>query len=202
VRGRVGQHDVPSDDTLSQAPGSGVIISIAMESTVDPRASSTLASLFAYKAWANEELFAALAAIDAGAHPAELHGAIRVLNHVHVVDCIFKGHLSGAPHGYAATNTKETPALAALAAAVRDVDAWYVAYVGGLSPTALQESIRFTFTDGDTGSMTREEILLHVITHGGYHRGQAGQVMRSAASAPPRDLYTRFLHLSEPARRG
>jgi uncharacterized damage-inducible protein DinB len=142
-----------------------------------------------------------LAEIDAAAFPAEVHGAIRILNHAHVVDCIFKGHLTGVPHGYAATNTKETPALATLAAATKEVDAWYVSYVGALSPGALQDRIRFTFTDGDAGLMSREEILLHVITHGGYHRGQAGQVMRGASAAPPRDLYTRFLHTSEPRRR-
>jgi uncharacterized damage-inducible protein DinB len=163
---------------------------------------STLQTLFAYKAWANEELFALLGTIDAAAHATALHSAIRVLNHAHVVDCIFKGHLSGVPHGYPATNTKETPALQSLAAAAREVDAWYVAYVASLPAAGLQEQLRFTFTDGDAGLMTREEMLLHVITHNGYHRGQAGQVMRGAAVAPPRDLYTRFLHISEPERRG
>lgn len=163
--------------------------------------SSTLHTLFAYKAWANDELFAQLGTVDAAAHSSALHAAIRVLNHAHVVDCIFKGHLSGVPHGYSATNTKETPVLQALAAAVREVDAWYMAYVERLPPQALHEQIRFTFTDGDAGLMTREEMLLHVITHNGYHRGQAGQVMRGAGVAPPRDLYTRYLHTSEPERR-
>jgi uncharacterized damage-inducible protein DinB len=164
-------------------------------------APSTLRTLFAYKAWANEELFAALAEVDAEKHPAEAHTAIRVLNHVYVVDCIFKAHLAGSAHGYAATNTKETPSLHALAAAVKDVDAWFLAYVTNLPSSSLQEQVRFVFTDGDAGLMSREEILLHVITHGGYHRGGAGQVMRAASVAPPRDLYTRFLHSSEPARR-
>jgi uncharacterized damage-inducible protein DinB len=49
--------------------------------------------------------------------------------------------------------------------------------------------------------MTREEILLHVITHGGYHRGNVGQMLKSISIAPPRDLYTKFLHVSEPERR-
>jgi len=40
-----------------------------------------------------------------------------------------------------------------------------------------------------------------VLTHGGYHRGNVGQVLKSLSIAPPRDLYTRFLHQSEPARR-
>ena len=163
---------------------------------------TVLCSLFEYKAWANKELFSALGTIDAVAHPVETHGAIRILNHVYVVDRIFVGHLVGVPHDYEATNTKETPALSELAAKVREVDAWYVSYVGRLSGHSMNERVRFTFTDGDAGEMSREEILMHVITHGGYHRGAAGQVMKAAASAPPRDLYTRFLHASQPDRRG
>ena len=38
-------------------------------------------------------------------------------------------------------------------------------------------------------------------SHGGYHRGNVGQVLKSVSVAPPRDLYTKFLHQSEPARR-
>lgn len=162
---------------------------------------SALQTLFGYKAWANDELLTALGGIDASAHPSVVHTATRVLNHTHVVDCIFKAHLLGVPHGHTATNTQATPTLQSLAASVREVDAWYVSYVANLSPPALREPLRFTFTDGDSGLMTREEILLHVIAHGGYHRGQAGQVMRGASVAPPRDLYTRFLHASEPGRR-
>ena len=50
--------------------------------------------------------------------------------------------------------------------------------------------------------MSREEMLLHVIAHGAYHRGNVGQVLKSISMVPPRDLYTKFLHQSEPARRG
>jgi uncharacterized damage-inducible protein DinB len=171
-------------------------------STAQPAgAPNTLLSLFAYKAWANQELFAELAQVDADKHPTEAHSAIRILNHVYVVDCIFKAHLQGVGHGHDATNTKDTPTLSALAAAVGEVDAWFVSYVSTLTNAALTEDVRFRFSDGDAGRMSREEILMHVITHGGYHRGAAGQVLRAASVAPPRDLYTRFLHLAEPARR-
>ena len=44
-------------------------------------------------------------------------------------------------------------------------------------------------------------MLVHVITHGGYHRGNVGQVLKSLSVAPPRDLYTRFLHVNDVARR-
>lgn len=163
-------------------------------------ATSTLRSLFAYKAWADDELFALLATVPAE-HGERLHACIRTLNHIHVVDRIFRAHLAGEPRPFDATNTQGTPSLDGLRAHVAETDAWYVSYVARLSPASLSEVIDFTFTDGDPGRMSREEILLHVATHGGYHRGNVGQVLKSIPLAPPRDLYTRFLHQSEPARR-
>ncbi|MBP6902565.1 MAG: DinB family protein [Burkholderiaceae bacterium] len=161
----------------------------------------SLQSLFAQKSWANNELFNALAAIDAAQHPAAVHTAMRTLNHIHVVDRIFRAHLIGEPHGYTATNTEATPELGELQFAAAETDAWFEAYVAGVGQAELDQVIAFGFTDGDAGAMSREEMLLHVITHGAYHRGNVGQVMKSLSIAPPRDLLTKFLHLREPARR-
>jgi uncharacterized damage-inducible protein DinB len=160
----------------------------------------TLKSLFGYKSWANAELFSLLATLPP-AHSEQLHTCIRTLNHIYVVDRIFRAHLSGEPRPFDTTNTKATPLLDQLRTDVEATDAWYGDYVSGLTPAALSEVLDFTFTDGDNGRMSREEMLLHVLTHGGYHRGNVGQVLKSISVAPPRDLYTKFLHQSEPARR-
>jgi len=161
----------------------------------------TLKSLLGYKAWANSELFALLATLPSY-QADQLHTCIRTLNHVYVVDRIFRAHLSGQPRPFDATNTKETPSLSQLHSEVEETDAWYVDYVTRLAESDLSESLTFTFTDGDAGRMSREEVLLHVVTHGGYHRGNVGQVLKSISAAPPRDLYTKYLHASEPTRRG
>jgi hypothetical protein len=58
--------------------------------------------------------------------------------------------------------------------AVRWTDRWYLEYVPRLSADELAEPIEFAFTDGAQGRMSREEMLAHVITHGGYHRGDVG----------------------------
>jgi len=161
---------------------------------------TTLKSLFGYKAWANSELFDLLVKLPAE-HADALHTCIRTLNHIYVVDRIFRAHLSAEPRPFDATNTKDTPTLAQLRSDVEATDAWYLDYASGLTASAVNETVSFDFTDGDRGSMSREEILLHVATHGGYHRGNVGQVLKSIAINPPRDLYTKFLHQSEPVRR-
>lgn len=164
-------------------------------------ASNLLASLFKYKAWANIELFQVLQSLDAVAHKAERHSAIRIMNHIYVVDRIFAAHLAGRTHGYSATNTTETPALETLAEGVLECDDWYVRYTEEVSTEKLEERIAFTFTDGAHGTMSREEMLAHVVTHGGYHRGAVGRVLVQLSMAPPRDIFTVYLHQAEPGRR-
>lgn len=161
---------------------------------------STLQSLFAYKAWANSELFKLLATLPPS-RAEQLHSCVRTLNHIYVVDRIFRSHLSGELCPFDATNTKDTPSLDQLHGNMSATDAWYVNYVAELTESAQFEALPFTFTDGDAGRMTREEILLHVITHGGYHRGNVGEILKSISVSPPRDLYSKFLHVSEPTRR-
>jgi uncharacterized damage-inducible protein DinB len=110
--------------------------------------------------------------------------------------------LAGEPQPFEATNTKATPTLEELRANVAESDAWFERYVAELDEKTAGEILGFTFADGDAGRMSREEMLLHVITHGAYHRGNVGQVLKSISMVPPRDLYTKFLHQSEPARGG
>lgn len=162
---------------------------------------SLLPTLFAQKTWANNELFNQLAAVTAPDHANALHSAIRTLNHIYVVDRIFQAHLLGQAHSYAATNTDETPELCDLQFAVAELDVWYEQYSAAITQEQLQMSIAFQFTDGDAGRMTREEMLAHIITHGAYHRGNVGQILKSISVAPPRDLLTKFLHVREPGRR-
>jgi uncharacterized damage-inducible protein DinB len=160
-----------------------------------------LATLFAQKAWANRELFDVVASVSSSEHATPLHTAIRLLNHIYVVDRIFRAQLLGEPHGYTATNTTETPELGELHFAVTETDIWFQNYVANMDEHMLGESLVFQFTDGDSGTMSREEMLFHVLTHGSYHRGNVGQILKDISVAPPRDLLTKFLHVREPARR-
>jgi uncharacterized damage-inducible protein DinB len=162
---------------------------------------STLHSLFKYKAWTNEQLFAQVAQLDPETHKEERHLAIRLLNHIYVVDRIFAAHLSGTTHSYTAANTPETPTLEELRSAVAQSDRWYVEYAADVTPRQLAEEIAFAFTDGDRGRMTREEMLMHITAHGAYHRGGVGRILSQAGVQPPRDIFTTYLHSAEPERR-
>jgi uncharacterized damage-inducible protein DinB len=160
-----------------------------------------LSCFFRYQAWANEAFFKKLATLDIALHTTEQHQAMRLLNHNYVVAQIFRGHLINRPHGYASDNTVETPELDELRESVAACDHWYIDYIANATSEQLLEKIAFAFTDGDKGSMTREEMLAHVITHGSYHRGEVGRLLSQSCFQIPWDTFAVFLHQADPGRR-
>ena len=160
-----------------------------------------LQSLFAYQAWANDELLEKLSGLDPRSQAKERHDAVRLLNHNLVVSKIFAAHLSGARHGYATDNTEDTPALDELIADVAAMDRWYLDYLQTVSPKLLSEPVPFVFTDGDKAMMSRQEMLTHVVTHGIYHRGEIGRILSQISITPPWDTFAVHLHQTEPSRR-
>lgn len=159
----------------------------------------TLQRLFQYKAWANDELLNALAKLGSETPVTGL--AIKALSHSYVVDRIFAAHMKQERHGYTSANLSEMPALDDLSADIRASDQDYIDYVSALDLRGLAEPIRFTFTDGAVGCMTREEMLLHVITHGVGHRGQISAVMILNGMTPVKDGFTTYLHEAEASTR-
>jgi uncharacterized damage-inducible protein DinB len=162
---------------------------------------SILSKLFSHQAWAHDGFLQALDAPDIEQHPEERQVALRILNHCYVVNQIFAGHLTGRPHGYTMANTVETPTPEALRSAHAASDRWFLEFVSSVTPEQLAERIAFTFTDGDRGAMTREEMLFHVVTHDGFHRGEVGRLLKQMSSLPPRDTLAVSLHRDEPERR-
>ena len=160
---------------------------------------NTLQRLFRYKAWANDELLTALAKLGGDSPITKL--AIKALSHTYVVDRIFAAHLRGQGHAYTSANLSEMPTLEDLSADIRTSDREYVDYVAALAHDRLAERIDFTFTDGAPGCMSREEMLMHVITHGVGHRGQISAVMLLNSVTPVPDGFTTYLHTVEASTR-
>lgn len=159
----------------------------------------TLRRLFEYKAWANNELLNALSKLGSESPVTNL--AIRALSHSYVVDRIFAAHMKHETHGYHSANLTEMPRLDDLAVDMRDSDQDYIDYVSALDDRQLAERIRFMFTDGAAGCMSREEMLLHVITHGVGHRGQVSALMFLNSLPPAADGFTTYLHQAEASSR-
>lgn len=89
--------------------------------------------LVRYKRWADRSLYEAIGGKLNGLPPDEQVIVLRLLDHIHVVDSIFQHHLQGRTHTFKAPQSQKLPDFDSLARRAREVDDWYVDYVGGLT---------------------------------------------------------------------
>lgn len=142
-----------------------------------------------YRAWANAELYAALAKLPEGEltqeQPIVFGSILRTLNHAYSMDLVWQVHLKGAAHGLTTRNPPHAPPFAVLRAAQSAMDEWFVRYAEEMPEGAAEEIVDFVFIGGGQGSMTRDAILLHVVNHTTYHRGHIAHMMYKIPAQPP-----------------
>jgi uncharacterized damage-inducible protein DinB len=160
-------------------------------------AQTLLTSLLRHKAWADRELADVLVAQGHELPEAKRVSVLRLLDHAHAVDRIFVANLQRKPHGYASTEPVDLPRQAALLAAIDETDRWLIDHAVGLETNELEEQVAFVFTDGRAGRMSREEMLAHLIAHGGYHRGEIGRILTEQFGSSPPDTFTGYLRRFE-----
>ena len=153
--------------------------------------------LLRYKAWANDLIFAALAKLPVEAlvepQPIIFGNLLRTLNHTYAMDYVWQAHLQKTPHGLTSRNPDYCPPLSDLTDAQTKIDRWYIDYADKLSDAKREEVVEFDFIGGGTGAMTREEILMHAVNHGTYHRGHVAAMMFRNATPPPTTDFPVFL---------
>jgi uncharacterized damage-inducible protein DinB len=74
--------------------------------------------------------------------------------------------------------------LADLARRLRDMEAAWSAYLGGLTDAALGKSFEYQSLDSGRYRNTVEDILTQLFGHSWYHRGQVASLVRSAGGEP------------------
>lgn len=128
-----------------------------------------------YMAWANNVMLNSVERIpdDEIVKPRKaLFGSIvHTLNHILVIEDVFQAHLEGRQHGYTARNTETSPPFHEVKKKLQRLDQYYVDLADRLTDEELNERINFEFIGGGSGSMTRGEIILHLVNHATYHRG-------------------------------
>ena len=150
-----------------------------------------------YKAWANDIIFSAVSSLPSGEatkkRQTRFGNMVHTLNHVYVIDDIFRSHLLGEKHGYTARNTESHPPLADLWKLQVEMDKWYIEYADNALGELLAEEVSFQFIGGGQGMMSREEMIVHVVNHGTYHRGFVGDLMYQIPATPPANDLPVFL---------
>lgn len=150
-------------------------------------------TLMHYRRWATNGLNAVLAE-NLERMPADEQVLVRrLLDHIQTVDEIFSHNLEARPHGHRASRSAELPSFDALVSKARATADWYADYADALVPEEVDEVIAFSFANGEPASMTRGEMLLHVATHAGGHRGQVALLLQKNGIQPFPDRITDFL---------
>lgn len=149
---------------------------------------TSVSTLVRYKTWANEIVFSMVSELPEEealrSRKTRFGNMVHTLNHVYVIDDVFRAHLLGRAHGYTARNTPTHPPLKVLWKAVRELDEWYVRFADSLDSESLARTIEFDFIGGGKGAMTCEQMILHVVNHGTYHRGFVADMMYQAGVTP------------------
>ena len=150
-----------------------------------------------YKAWADKVIFDAVVTLPPGEAEKQrstlFKTIIGTLNHIYVVDLIWRAHLEGRDHGLKARNLVLHPELDELWEAQRTMNDWLLGWSGAQSDRTLDEDVSFTFVSGQRASMSRGEIFLHLVTHAAYHRGWVSEMFFDVPARPPQSDLSVFL---------
>ncbi|QGY31975.1 DinB family protein [Pantoea cypripedii] len=153
----------------------------------------TIVTMLKYKRWIDIETLKAIKEVDTSANAEKRHLTLRLMNHIYVVDMIFRANLTGQQHGYTALNTPETPSADELLSKMAACTDWYIEAVNAMAAEDLAATIKFQFVDGGEGEMKAVDMLNHVLFHGTYHRGAVGWLLSECGVTPPKDVLTVFL---------
>jgi uncharacterized damage-inducible protein DinB len=156
------------------------------EDTVsDPRVPSLLGPLrllFAYDAWANEEVVRGLKRGPCPEH------AVALMAHIVAADRLWLDRLKRQRQRMPVWPTL---ALEECRQATQEVAREWHALWDELSEPMLSEPREYVNTKGEAWSSAVGDMLLHVLLHSAYHRGQIASVVRGAGGEP---AYTDYVH--------
>lgn len=160
-----------------------------------------LVRAFRYKQWADQRTLDAAQALETRDGTAAVAFICQQLNHMVIVEELFRARLLGEVLPHQSTNTALVPSLDELGLRLAQSNQWLAQYVAEATQELLNKQMPLRFMDGQAGRLSTLEALFHIINHGTYHRGAIGHALDLAGAARPADTYTVYIHAAEPERR-
>jgi uncharacterized damage-inducible protein DinB len=140
-------------------------------------------SPLAYDAWANQEV---LAGLRTAAQPPVR--SLKFIAHILASERLWLERLEQKEQTLPVWPEFTVEECGNLAA---DQSRLWKHYLETSSEAGLANSVSYRNSKGETWRSRKDDILLHVVTHSAYHRGQIAADMRSAGLIP---AYTDFIH--------
>ncbi|BDX06579.1 DinB family protein [Planctobacterium marinum] len=157
-------------------------------------------SCFEYKQWADKRTIEAIKLLALEKKDSSAF-CLQQLNHMTIVEELFISRIEQRQAPHESTNTVTIPLIEELQERNNRNNLWLQEYLKNNSEVQLQTPISFVFTDGKSGRLTVQEILMHLLTHSSYHRGSIAHALDLAGTAHPVDGLAMYLHQAQPDRR-
>jgi uncharacterized damage-inducible protein DinB len=151
--------------------------------------------LLAYGAWANARIFDAASELSEEQWTREVGGSYPslagTLRHIVGAEWVWLQRLLGASHGM--PEWTKTAGLQELRETLAEVEHGRDTFVSGLTREALVKSLAYRNLAGQPYTRLIGDILIHVVNHSTYHRGQATSQLRALGVKPPFTDYIYFV---------
>jgi uncharacterized damage-inducible protein DinB len=139
--------------------------------------------LFAYNHWANIEVLKSLKATETAPYK-----ALALLAHVIAAEQLWLDRLQ---NGDAKIAVWPELTVGQCETQLGELNSTWTDYLDGLKQNSLTDTVSYTNTKGEFFTDTVSDVLMHVVMHGAYHRGQIALSLRQSGHTPP---YTDFIH--------
>jgi uncharacterized damage-inducible protein DinB len=139
--------------------------------------------LFAYDAWANREVLGVLQNVSAP--PAR---ALKLLAHILSAERLWWERMEQRGQTLPVWPDLTVQQCKAEIAAM---EKRWKEFLGEKDEADLAQATEYKNSKGESWKSRKDDILMHVITHSAYHRGQIASDLRAAGIAP---AYTDFIH--------
>jgi uncharacterized damage-inducible protein DinB len=139
--------------------------------------------LFAYDGWANREVLAGLRTADT-----PLPRALKLMAHIFSSQRLWMERLEQKPQTLPVWPEFSIEECGRQAA---ELTVLWKNYLAGKSEADLAKPVSYQNSKGETWSSRKDDILMHLITHSAYHRGQVAAAVRTSGATP---AYTDFIH--------
>lgn len=137
----------------------------------------SLRRLFAYDYWANQEALRSIATL-----PAAGERALKVAGHIVGAQRVWLARLEASD----SPSPAPWPSLGAEGAsvAISELHQRWNSFLGSLSSERLDEDLVYRNSKGEEFRTPVRDVLLQLVTHSAYHRGQIAAAIREAGGKP------------------
>jgi uncharacterized damage-inducible protein DinB len=148
-----------------------------------------LKSLFDYDYWANQQALASLSSVPGGCRPGE--GALKTFAHVIGAQQVWLARFNSSDPS--AVQPWPTMTADECRTAMDQFHSRWMALIESFTPEKLASNLTYRNTKGVEFRTPIEGVLMHLIVHSAYHRGQVAAAVRQAGGQPAPTDYVVYL---------